>query len=85
MLAKENGLIDVLQATDPAAVLQMKSIVQEHCPSPGDRRIQNTETNRVGYDKEVQGPRNPLSSSRKQLSLQVNAQSPGHERGANAN
>ena len=30
MLAKENGLIDVLQATDGATVLRTKSIVREH-------------------------------------------------------
>ena len=70
MMAKENGLIDVLQATDGATVPRMKSIVWEH--RTGGRKVQNTETNRVGYDKEVQGPRNPLSSSRKRPSLQLN-------------
>ena len=73
MLAKENGLIDVLQATNGATVPRMKSIVREHSPSPGGRKVQNTEKNRVGYDKNVQGPRNPLSSSRKWPSLQLNA------------
>ena len=73
MLAKECGLIDVLQATDHATILRTKSIIQEHRPSPGGRRIQNTETNHVGYNKEVQRPRNPLSSSRKRPLLQVNA------------
>ena len=73
MLAKENGLIDVLQATNHATVPRTKSIVREHHPSSGGRKVQNTETNCVGYDKEVQGPRNPLSSSRKWPSLQLNA------------
>ena len=63
----------------------MKSIVQQHCPSPGSRRVQGTETNVLGYDNEVQGPRNPLSSSWKWLALKVNVRSLGFDWGANAN
>ena len=37
----------------------MKSVVREHCLNPGCRRVQITETNCLGYDKEVQEPRNP--------------------------
>ena len=73
MLAKENGLIDVLQTTNRATVPRMESIVREHRTGPGSRKVQNTETNCVGYDKEVQGPWNPLSSSRKRPLFHLNA------------
>ena len=85
VFAQENGLINVLKAADRAAILWAKSIVREHCSSLGCRRVQSTETNCLGYDKEVQGPWNPWSSSRKWLALQDNSRSPGYDQGANAN
>ena len=75
-----NGLCNCTSSDDYRTRTWPKSWQQKDISFP----IVSKQTVSMGYDQEIQDAWNPLSSSRKWMPLQANAQDLGHRRGTNA-